>query len=286
MLAIGRSVAAVRPNENKIDPSFLYYNLVEWTEKLRKKSQGSAIGVITKEMLSAIDIPLPPLSIQEEIVSEIEIYQKIIDGARQVVENYKPCIYIDPKWKMARLSEVAEINRETVNPGKTYTDWFRYIDISSVENGTGIVNLENIIKIADAPSRARRVVKQGDVLVSTVRPNLKAYAYLGYLPERAIASTGFAVLTSKEGINSRYLFYMLFDESIQKQMIARMGKGAYPSINEKDVSDIIIPLPPTDIQMVIVSQLKKEEETIALNKEFIHLFEQKIKDRIAKVWGE
>ena len=121
----------------------------------RKKSQGSAIGVITKEMLNEIDIPLPPLTIQAEIVAEIENFQKIIDGARQVVENYKPRIEIDPGWRMVRLNEVAEINRETVNPEKTFSDWFRYIDISSVENGTGVVNLENIVKVADAPSRAR-----------------------------------------------------------------------------------------------------------------------------------
>lgn len=78
---------------------------------------------------------------------------------------------------------------------------------------------------------------------------------------------------------------MLFDESVQKQFLARMGRGAYPSINEKDVSEIVIPLPPTAKQHDIVRQLKKEEEIITMNKELIAMYEQKIKDRIAKVWG-
>jgi type I restriction enzyme M protein len=83
--AIGRSVAAVRPDENKINPTFLYCNLVEWTEKLRKKSQGSAIGVITKEMLYEIDIPLPSLSVQEEIVAEIEEYNRQIEEYKIII---------------------------------------------------------------------------------------------------------------------------------------------------------------------------------------------------------
>jgi type I restriction enzyme M protein len=283
-----KNVALIKfNNDTKINRYFLREILASdfINQRFSNESAGSTQKFISLKFIRNLDIPLPPLSVQEEIVSEIESYQKIIDGARQVVENYRPRIDIDPEWEMVRLSEVAEINRATVNPAKAYSDWFRYIDISSVENGTGVINFENILKVSDAPSRARRVVIHGDVLLSTVRPNLKAYAYLGYLPDRVIASTGFAVLTSKEVINARYLFYMLFDEFVQEQMIARMGKGAYPSINEQDVSEIKIPLPPVEKQKEIVSQLKKEEEAIAINKELIGSFERKIKDRIAKVWG-
>ena len=284
----GGFMGVLRANLSKILPRFLFISLKSqnFRDYLKRATVGANIRNLNSSIIDFFEIPLPPLSIQEEIISEIESYQKIIDGARQVVENYKPRIDIDPEWEMVEISEIAEINQETINPGKLYTDWFRYIDISSVENGTGIINFEHIVKVAEAPSRARRMVNEGDILLSTVRPNLKAYAFLGYLPERVIASTGFAVITCNTGINSRYLFYMLFDESVQKQMIARMGKGSYPSINEHDVSEIIIPLPPPEKQKEIVFQLKKEEEIIAMNKELIASFEQKIKDRIAKVWGE
>ena len=252
----------------------------------RKLNVQAGVPGLNRNDAYEIQIPLPALPIQEEIVAEIDSYQKIIDGARMVVENYKPRIDIDPEWEMVEISDIAEINRETINPSKVFDDWFRYVDISSVENGTGVVSFDNIVKVAEAPSRARRVVKKDDILLSTVRPNLQAHAYLGYLPEKVIASTGFAVLTCKTGIFSRYLFYMLFDESVQAQMSARMGKGSYPSINEKDVSEIKIPLPPIEKQKEIVSYLKKEEEAIAINKELIESFEKKIIVRIAKVWGE
>ncbi len=203
-----------------------------------------------------------------------------------MVENYKPRIDIDPEWEMVELGKIADINQKTVNPANLFSDWFRYIDISSVENGTGIVNFENIVNVVDAPSRARRKVNEGDILLSTVRPNLKAYAYMSYVPEKVIASTGFAVISCNDKIDSRYVFYMLFDESLQNQMNARMGKGSYPSINEKDVAALLIPVPNIENQKNIVRLLKKEEEAIIINKELILLFEQKIKDRIAKVWGE
>jgi type I restriction enzyme M protein len=287
-LLLNQRVGLIRVKDESVLSAYISQLLLheKFYDYCQKTAGGGAQGNISPNEILKFQIPLPSQTIQEEVITEIDNYQKIIDGARMVVENYKPRIEIDPEWEMVKICEVADINRETINPAKLYNDWFRYIDISSVENGTGVINLENIIKVDDAPSRARRVVTTGDVLLSTVRPNLKAYAYLGYLPDRAIASTGFAVLSSKESINSRFLFYMLFDESVQKQFIARMGKGAYPSINEKDVSEIVIPLPPTTKQLDIVRQLKKEEEIIAMNKELIAMYEQKIKDRIAKVWGE
>ena len=141
-------------------------------------------------------IPLPPLEVQEQIVAELDSYQKIIDGGRQVVENYKPHIDIDPEWEIVELGDVVKVNAETVDPQKKYgKDKFIYIDITSVENGTGVISFLNEIQGDKAPSRARRMVKNGDILLSTVRPNLKAFCYLEDIPDKVLASTGFAVLS-------------------------------------------------------------------------------------------
>ena len=88
----------------------LFYSYILLSDKIQKKvehqNQGVASEDLTSMILRELQIPLPPLSIQEEIVAEIESYQKIIDGARQVVENYKPRIDIDPEWEMVELGEV------------------------------------------------------------------------------------------------------------------------------------------------------------------------------------
>lgn len=142
-------------------------------------------------------------------------------------------------------------------------DEFIYIDISSVENGTGKVDFSNKIKGTDAPSRAKRAVKKGDILFSTVRPNLKAYGYV----ERedcdcCVASTGFAVISAKTMVLSKYVYYMLYSEPVQIQLASMMGKGAYPSVNQKDVSQIQIPLPSLSIQEDFVAELDSYQKII------------------------
>lgn len=184
------------------------------------------------------------------------------------------------------MPDIADVNPESKDPSTLFEDWFIYIDISSVENGTGIIDYSNKVKIADAPSRARRVVQQNDILLSTVRPNLQAFGFVDRVPDRFIASTGFALLRTNQKCESKYLYYLVFQEFMMNQMVGSMEKGAYPSINQNDVSNLKVPLAPLETQRQIVAQIEKEQALVNANKQLIEIFEQKIKDRIAKVWGE
>ena len=202
-------------------------------------------GINTKS-LNEFQIPLPPLEVQREIVAEIAGYQKVINGARAVVENYRPHIHIDLDWPVVELGEVCQINPKKADPTELYPDsYFNYIDISCVENVTGRFLGPNRVETNDAPSRARRRVESGDVLVSTVRPNLRAFTIMSDVPDRSIASTGFAVLRPTEKVLlPGFLINMVKENSVVDQMIGMMGKGAYPSINQTDVASLRIPLPP------------------------------------------
>jgi type I restriction enzyme M protein len=253
---------------------------------IKKYGNGSTFEAINRSHIEKIKIPLPPLSVQQEIVTEIEGYQKIIDGARLIVENYKPKIKIDKAWDVVELGAVCLINYKSINPEQEYGEkLFYYIDISSIENGSGKLSLNNQLKGIEAPSRAKRKISNGDVLLSTVRPNLKAFAYLTDIPKNTVASTGFAVLTSTEHILGKYVYYLLFEETVLSQMIERMGKGSYPSINQKDVEQLKIPLPPLKTQKQIVAQIEEEQKLIEANKKLMEIFEGKIKAKIAEVWG-
>jgi len=186
--------------------------------------------------------------------------------------------------KKIKLSEVCEINKKTSEPEKLFgKSEFVYIDISSVENGTGHINFENKILTQDAPSRARRVIQNNDVLLSTVRPNLKAFAYIKNLPEKTLASTGFAVLTAKNAVLPGFIFGLLFSDYLQHQMIGKMGKGAYPSINQDDVEQLIIPLPSIEIQERLVAQAEKEQEIINTNRAVIEIMEKKIEEVLSTI---
>ncbi|MFR3251953.1 MAG: N-6 DNA methylase [Eisenbergiella sp.] len=181
-----------------------------------------------------------------------------------VGERYKVDKSLDTTYPVVPLSDICEINAENKNPTLAFgDDEFIYIDISSVENGTGKVDFSNKIKGTDAPSRAKRAVKKGDILFSTVRPNLKAYGYV----ERencdcCVASTGFAVISAKSMVLSKYVYYMLYSEPVQNQLSSMMGKGAYPSVNQKDVSQIQIPLPSLSIQEDFVAELDSYQKII------------------------
>jgi len=278
---------AVLRCSSKVIPKYLFYNLKN--ERFNKYLNTSISGVniknLNEKILNNFQIPLPPLEVQQEIVNKIESYQKIIDGAKQIIENYKPEISINPDWEIKLIKEICTINPETINQKKSFgEDSFFYIDISSVENGTKNYSVNNIMKWIDAPSRARRHVKNHDVLLSTVRPNLKAFAFLENLPLNVIASTGFAVLRFNNRINAKYVYEQLFNDFLQKQMISRMGKGAYPSINQTDVENLKIPYPPLKVQQQIVDRIEREQKLIEANKELVKIYEQKIKDEINKVW--
>jgi len=188
---------------------------------------------------------------------------------------------------MVKLGEVCEINPQSSDPVEIFGESeFVYIDITSVENGTGKVSYGNRISPTDAPSRARRLVKENDVLLSTVRPNLKAFALLKQIPSKVIASTGFAVLRSREVILPDLLYYLICSESAVNQMVNNMGKGAYPSINSSDVENLSIPLPPIEVQQEIVAKIESERKVIDGCRELIKTYEDKIKRVIDKVWEE
>lgn len=206
--------------------------------------------------------PLVIIANKEKIAEQ----DYILVGERYKID--KPLATIYP---VVPLSDICEINAENKNPALAFgDDEFIYIDISSVENGTGKIDFSNKIKGSDAPSRAKRAVKKGDILFSTVRPNLKAYGHV----ERedcdcCIASTGFAVISAKTMVLSKYVYYMLYSEPVQTQLASMMGKGAYPSVNQKDVSQIQIPLPPLSVQEAMVTALDNYHKIIDGSKQVV-----------------
>ncbi|GEM_PF-2681638 len=151
---------------------------------------------------------------------------------------------IPQDWRVLSLDETTEINKESRDPSNKPETPFLYIDIESVENESGnIKNVKNLIG-KKAPSRARRVIHENDVIMSTVRPYLKAFAIIEKRYENQICSTGFAVLTSKDKLHPKFLLYSLFTKGVINQCTKMMTGGQYPALNSSQVARINIPLPP------------------------------------------
>ena len=271
---------------NLILPKYLYFNLSSsrFNNYLAKVLTTTSINNLTKKLLYGFQIPLPPLDVQKEIIVELDQYQKVIDGAQQVVDNYKPHFEINENWDQVKVDKIGVVNNS--NYKYFEEEKYIYIDVSSVGKGNGLIDHSNIIKSKDLPSRAKRKIKKGSVIISSVRPNLKGFSIIDFTPKNHVVSTGFMVLDVNEKYDNRFIYYSFYTKNVMNQMISRMGKGSYPSINQADFKDLSLYIPPIENQIKIADRLDNEFRIIQSNKKLIEIFSKKIKDRINKIWGE
>lgn len=205
------------------------------------------------------------------LIDMIDFNQISFDEAINIVPQHQ--IEIDSTFDCPNLGSLIYLNELTRNPSK-WDKEIIYVDISSVEKNTGIISYSDRIVGKKAPSRARRIVKDHSVLISTVRPNLKGFAYVEKEIKDAIYSTGFAVLRPQDEnvLNSKYLYYMfMYLDVVMSQIKAMMPKGAYPSINADNIKKIRIPLPNPDIQTSVIRSIE------AIEKKF-HSSRMKVED--------
>lgn len=205
------------------------------------------------------------------LIDMIDFNQTSFDEAINIVPQHQ--IEIDSTFDCPNLGSLIYLNELTRNPSK-WDKEIIYVDISSVEKNTGIISYSDRIVGKKAPSRARRIVKDHSVLISTVRPNLKGFAYVEKEIKDAIYSTGFAVLRPQDEnvLNSKYLYYMfMYLDVVMSQIKAMMPKGAYPSINADNIKKIRIPLPNPDIQTSVIRSIE------AIEKKF-HSSRMKVED--------
>ena len=287
LLDSGFTFSISKDFSGRVEKAFIAQMLHGIQDQIYGCARGHAQRNLDIKAFRDIRVPLPPLDVQRQIVAEIEGYQKVIDGAQAVVDNYRPHISSQSNWPMVQLAEACEINPDKVNPASIYPEeTIFYIDISSVENGTGRFLGYKEVLSSEAPSRARRGVRNDDILISTVRPNLKAFTLLKAVEERAVASNGFAVLRARSGIaDPAFIYASVFSDRAVGQMVSRMGKGSYPSINQSDVASIQIALPSISEQQAITAEIKVEQDLVAANRELVIRFESKAAEVVDRIWG-
>ncbi|MDA8085885.1 MAG: restriction endonuclease subunit S [Nitrospiraceae bacterium] len=163
-------------------------------------------------------------------------------------------------WRWARLGEVCEEKTENRNPTATPDESFQYVDITSVDNVLKIIKGVKTLEGKDAPSRARQVILEGDVLISTTRPNLNAVALVPARLHNQICSTGFCVLRPKNILSGEFLFHYVKSPSFVKRLSDLVKGALYPAVTDKQVREQLIPVPPLPEQKRIVSILNEQME--------------------------
>jgi len=163
-------------------------------------------------------------------------------------------------WKQTTLGEVLKINELTVDRSYPFEE-IEYIDIASVEERKVLQTQK--LKLKDAPSRAKRIVRDDDTLISTVRPNLKHYCYIKKATPNLIASTGFAVITAKKS-DSAFIYYLLTTNEYTNYLtqIAEGHTSAYPSFNPDIIENSVFLMPPLLEQKAIAAVLSSFDDKI------------------------
>ncbi|PTL37217.1 restriction endonuclease subunit S [Candidatus Methylomirabilis limnetica] len=169
------------------------------------------------------------------------------------------------EWPTKTLGEVLQ-KTETVNPLQSPETEFDYIDVSSVSNATFQIKATQRLKGKNAPSRARKLVRENDVLFATVRPTLQRIAVVPEHLDKQVCSTGYFVLRAKHGIDHRFVFYSLFTEDFIAQMESLQKGASYPAVTDGDVKAQVIPVPPLPEQQRIVGILDEAFEGLATAK--------------------
>lgn len=264
----------IQPKNNTLNLMFLYYALkkVDIYNLLTK----SIPPKLNQESLKNIIISIPPVQTQKEIVAVLDKVTSLISMRKEQLEKLDILVkskfiemfgdpVLNPKgWEKKKLGEVCYLNKSTLNNNTDPDYSFTYIDLSLVKEGN-IQFPKNKITFQSSPSRARRIIKKNDVIIATVRPNLKGFACINFDVDNIVVSTGFAVLTPIANLHAHYLHHLFYTDFLTEQ-INKVVKGAnYPAINSDDIKKFIIPLPPLDLQ----NQFAEFVEHVEKNKENI-----------------
>ena len=253
-----------------------------------ENSTGAAQKNLSTKWIEGYSIPLPPLEVQQEIVDELEGYQKIIEGCKQVVENYKPTIDIDPSWEMVELGEITtKITDGSHHSPQTIPEGLPYITVKDLSEG--IIDFENCKKISRTDFE--ELVKYG------CKPNLNDVLFSkdGTVGKTAIIKEekDFVLLSSlaiisplTDRVSPDYLYnYLSTDKFIALATDNKTGV-AIRRIVLKTLKTLKISLPTKEVQDEIVKKLEDEKKVVEGNKKLIEIYTKKTQDRINKVWGK
>ena len=237
-------------------------HLCRWPDFWSSLGSGSKGIGARRERLHAdefleLEIQLPPIDEQRRIAQRLDaILSRVEAGFRQVEQAVRKANAVrwatlraifdrlSETWGTSRLVDVVELNPESVRPEREFSGGsFVYVDIASVANGSGRITDAKTVFALDTPARARKRIRAGDVLVSTVRPNLRGVGLVPPELDGQVCSTGFAVLRPHSSIDPRFLTFQALSDFFIDQLVGEVRGGHYPAVNDRTLREarIIVP---------------------------------------------
>ena len=291
--ALANLLAAVQPNDLEVlSPRFLYFVLDFQKDRMAGLMNGAANVSMKVEDLAQFQIPVPPIEVQRDIVAEIDGYQKVIDGARAVLGNYRPRIPIHPEWPQVQISSVSSKITKGSSP-----NW-QGIEYCSKGDGVLFITSENVglgKVLLESPKYVERrfneiepksILQRGDVLTNIVGASIGRTAIFNLDEEANVNQAVCVIRPNPAVIDSTFLMTVLNSPNFIERLVGNSVENARANVSMGVLGSMTIPLPTIEVQQAIVAEIEAEQTLVAANRELIALFEKKIHATLARVWGE
>jgi type I restriction enzyme M protein len=285
-----QSLVAITPSRPpRAISEFIFWVLRSMYSDIRSLTGDNERSGLNIPILKSIQIPLPPLEVQKEIVAEIESYQKVINGARAVLDHYRPHIPIHPDWPMVELGDVSEVTSSKRILAEEYvpsgTPFYRTKEIVELSKGHEI-SLELFISRERYESIKARfgTPAKGDLLVSAVG-TIGVSWVVSDDREFYFKDGNLLWIRSFSNLDPYFLKHCL-DSTFAEGVDHIVFGAAYKALTIEKLKEFKIPLPPLATQQAIVAEIEAEQALVAGNREPIARFEKKIQATLARVWGE
>lgn len=270
-----QAVCGILPNERFV-PEFLFYALRSLKEDMKLLAGGGAQPNISQQIVRDLEIPLPPLEEQRRIVAEIEGYQQVIDGARQILAAYKTRVGVDPEWDLVPLGSICTVISGQHIDTEDYNTTGQGIGYLTGPSDFGVIS-PLITKWTEKP---KVTAVPGDVLVTVKGSGVGS---VNLLNETEIAISRQLMAVRAKGLEPKFLHAFLVGQ--QDYFQSQASGAAIPGITREHVLSLKIPLPPLPEQRRIVAELDAEAAEVAAVRALIPRYEAKIQRVLARVWG-
>jgi type I restriction enzyme M protein len=280
----GGFMGAIRSN-SKIHSKYLFNMLASdhFREYLCSQITGVNINNLNQKILYNYEIPLLPLSVQEEIVTELDQYQAIIDGAQKVIDNWKPTIEINPAWEKVKIGDVCRlVNGIAFKPD----DW------ESQENGgLPIVRIQNLNnKDAEFNYSSKKIrddflIENGQLLFSWSGSRGTSFGPHIWRGNKAILNQHIFKVLFDDKLYLKHFLYLALKIIVSQVENTLHGGVGLVHITKGNLENIKIYKPSLEEQKTIVAQIEQEEKYVDACKKLIEINKQKISDKIKSIWN-
>ncbi len=240
--------------DGRLHLPYLYHFMTRYIQELRKLSIGGVIKYIKLGNLTDAEISLPSIEEQKDACEKLEKVENVMaekEAQISYLDNLIKARFVemfdDTDSERVKIAELVEQKIPTAKKDFESDAEIKYIDISSIDNKRNIMTGFTKYKMSNAPSRAQQHVQFGDILISTVRPNLKNVAMVSLDSDNLVASSGFCVLRSKK-CTPEFLMAIVCSDKFTDAMINVVTGANYPAIKNSDVLNYCVPLPSEEQQ--------------------------------------